>query len=197
VAAGNAGTPQRLPPVRVGVSVFLDSRAREALEREAARRRLRETGGALFGYDTGEDVVIACAYGPGPRARHRRSSFEADYGTTDALMRAVRHASRQRYRFLGSWHTHPGGAAIPSSFDTHTAAEIAGEDDVLLARPLVLIQATSPKRRGAEIAELAAWRWSQDGERLVREPLEPLELGERSCPVVSLPGRWPGSEISG
>ena len=132
------------------MTVFLDTRARDAVGIESQRRRLRETGGALFGFVDGDDVVVGCAYGPGPHARHRRSSFESHRTTTAAIMAAVRRASSQRYRFLGSWHTHPAGAAVPSYRDIQTAAEIGAEADVLLPSPLVIIQATRPRLRGAE-----------------------------------------------
>jgi integrative and conjugative element protein (TIGR02256 family) len=170
------------------VTVFLDHRAVDAVGAESRRRRLRETGGALFGFVDGAHVVVVCAYGPGPHARHRRASFEPHRPTTDAIMAAVREASTQRYRFLGSWHTHPAGAAVPSSRDTETAAEIAVEGEVLLPRPLVIIQATSPRARGARLGELAAWRWDPGAGEMVREKLESVHLGARWCPVVAAPG---------
>jgi len=175
------------------MSVRLDIRAREALSIEARRRRRRETGGALFGFLDGEDVVVACAYGPGPRARHRARSFEPHRGTTEGLMAAVRATSKQRYRFLGSWHTHPGGVAVPSGRDTQTAAEIAGHAEVLLPSPLLIIQATRPKVRGSELAELAAWRWDAAGELMLLEPIEPIELEERWCPELPGAGRCDSS----
>ena len=58
--------------------VWLDAHAREAIATEAASRRLRETGGPLFGYESGEDVVILRALPPGPRTRHRRTRLIPD-----------------------------------------------------------------------------------------------------------------------
>jgi integrative and conjugative element protein (TIGR02256 family) len=151
----------------------------------------------LFGFVDGDDVVVGCAYGPGPHARHRRSSFESHRTTTEAIMAAVRRVSSQRYRFLGSWHTHPAGAAAPSYRDTQTAAEIAAEADVLLPSPLVIIQATRPRLRGAELAELAAWRWDPAINQMVCVALEPVELEERWCPAVAAPASDPLSLING
>ncbi|HXW58492.1 MAG TPA: Mov34/MPN/PAD-1 family protein [Solirubrobacteraceae bacterium] len=179
------------------MTVFIDRRAGDALGAESRRRRVRETGGALFGFADGDHVVVACAYGPGPHARHRHTSFESHRPTTDAIMATVREASTQRYRFLGSWHTHPAGAAVPSSRDTATAAEIAAEAEVLLPRPLVIIQATRPRVRGAGLAELAAWRWDPGASEMVREALESVDLEERWCPVVAAPGSDPPSMIRG
>ena len=179
------------------MTVLLDARARQALERESRRRRLMETGGALFGFDDGDNVVVACAYPPGPHARHRRASFEPNRPTTDALMRAVRKDSDRRFRFLGSWHTHPGGAAVPSGRDATTAAEIATDTDVRLPRPLVLIQATRPRPRGANLAELAAWRFDPWAGRLASAAIEAVQLDERWCPVVALPGARRGVLLRG
>lgn len=175
-----------MPALRPGVTVLLDTRARAAIAQEAGRRRTRETGGALFGFVDGQDVIVACAYGPGPRARHRRASFEPHRATTEEAMRVVREDSRQRFRFLGSWHTHPGGVAVPSSRDAATAGEIAADAAVLLPSPLLLIQATRPAGRGAEPAELAAWRWDPGARGLVHDAVEAIELEHRWCPVVTI-----------
>jgi len=101
-------------------------------------------------------------------------------------MRVVREDSRQRFRFLGSWHTHPGGVAVPSSRDAATAGEIAADAAVLLPSPLLLIQATRPAGRGAEPAELAAWRWDPGARGLVHDAVEAIELEHRWCPVVTI-----------
>jgi hypothetical protein len=46
-------------------TVQLDTRAWTVIERQAVRRRLLETGGSIFGWETsgesGDAVVIACA----------------------------------------------------------------------------------------------------------------------------------------
>jgi integrative and conjugative element protein (TIGR02256 family) len=168
--------------------LWLDEHARALIEHEAAKRPRRETGGALFGYEHDDHLVVACAYGPGPRAKHRRSSFEPHPATTSLLMDAVRGASEARYRYLGSWHTHPGGPARPSGQDIATTENVAGEPDVLLDRPLLLIQATRPRGRAAEIRELRAWRWESEISWVMPVEIVSVNLtGERYCPVVQLP----------
>lgn len=170
--------------------VLLDSRARILIATEAKRRRARETGGALFGFEDGEDTVIACAYGPGPRAKHRRAAFEPHPATTQLLMDAVRNYSEARYRYLGSWHSHPGGAPSPSGRDVETTARVASEADVLLPTPLVLIQATQPRSEAAIVGELRAWRWEAEVRQLLPEPIEAVDLEERFCPLVAVPAGW-------
>jgi integrative and conjugative element protein (TIGR02256 family) len=179
------------------MTVLLDTRARAAITAEASRRRTRETGGALFGFVDGDDEIVACAYGPGPRARHRRASFEPHRSTTEQIMHAVRDASRQRFRFLGSWHTHPDGLAIPSDRDAATAGEIAADPAVLLPAPLVLIQATRRCARGATATKLAAWRWDRNAGRLACDAIEAIELEHHWCPVVTMRFRGRGVQIVG
>ena len=115
----------------------------------------------IFGYEGNGGVVVVCAFGPGARAKHRPRSFEPHRQTTDARIRRVWAASEQRYRFLGSWHTHPRGRAAPSTRDVRTASEMAEQDDLRLPAPLLVIQATRGIREVA-LAELRAWRWAAD-----------------------------------
>lgn len=170
--------------------MLLDSQARTLITTEAERRGTRETGGALFGFEDDRNTVIACAYGPGPRAKHRRASFEPHPATTQLLMDAVRDRSEARYRYLGSWHSHPGGAPSPSGRDVETTARVAGEADVLLPTPLVLIQATERRPKAHVAGELCAWRWEPGQQRLLPEPIEVIELDERFCPLVAVPAGW-------
>jgi integrative and conjugative element protein (TIGR02256 family) len=179
--------PTRLPSVRMSGELWLDEHARALIEHEAAKHPRRETGGALFGYEQDDHLVVACAYGPGPRAKHRRASFEPHPATTSLLMDAVRGASEARYRYLGSWHTHPGGPARPSGQDIATTESVAHEPDVLLDRPLLLIQATRPRGRAAEMDDLRAWRWDPDATWVAPLPIELCRLSERYCPVVTMP----------
>ena len=175
-------------PTRPLIStVWLDDRAAAVIQSEAAARPRVETGGALFGFGADDELVVACAYGPGPRAKHRRSSFEPHRATTDALIRAVWLASDRRYRYLGSWHTHPGGSARPSGTDLQTTESVAKDSAVRLPRPLVLIQATRLTPGAAAMAELRAWHWSTGSEWLLPCDLEPTRLQERMCPTVAVP----------
>jgi integrative and conjugative element protein (TIGR02256 family) len=173
--------------------VWLDQRARALIAQEAAARKRVETGGALFGFADGEEVVVACAYAPGPRAKHRPTTFEPHPATTAAVMEAVREESQARYRYLGSWHSHPGGVARPSGRDIATTERVASEPEVLLPQPLVLIQAT--RRAGSTVVagELRAWLWDPASAWLLPAGIEDIELELRFCPVVRTRGRRPGA----
>lgn len=176
--------------VLVGGVVWLDVRAQGLIEHEACKRPRAETGGALFGFADGDDVVVGCAYGPGPRAKHRRTTFEPHPTTTAALMDGVREHSQARYRYVGSWHSHPNGVARPSGQDIVTTERVAAEVEVVLPRPLVLIQSTRPRAHGAVVSELRAWRWQPELAWLLPYETASVELGERFCPTVEVPAGW-------
>lgn len=170
--------------------VWLDTRAGALIEHETRKRPGVESGGALFGFADGDDIVIAGAYGPGPRAKHRRTTFEPHPQTTALLMDGVREHSQARYRYLGSWHSHPGGPARPSGQDVATTEQVAAEQHVLLARPLMLIQSTRQHDRTVSVADLRAWQWQPDLQWLLPCDIEPIELAERYCPTVQIPAGW-------
>jgi integrative and conjugative element protein (TIGR02256 family) len=170
--------------------VYLESRARALIAVEAAAWPHKESGGALFGFRDAGDLIVACAYGPGPRAKHRRTTFEPHRETTGLLMEAVREHSEARYRYLGSWHSHPGGVPRPSGTDILTTEQVAGEPEVLLPDPLVLIQATRCGPEGVCIGEFRAWRWDPNECWLLPAQLEEIDLEERLCPIVSIPAGW-------
>jgi len=167
-------------------TVWLDERASALIEEESLKRSRAETGGALFGYESDDDVVVACAYGPGPRARHRRASFEPDPRSTGALIRAVHESSNGRYRYLGSWHSHPNGRARPSAQDLATTERVAAQRDIALPRPLVIIAATQKMRGQVRVAETRAWRWTNEWVWLLPCEVEATCLEERWCPQVTL-----------
>lgn len=96
-------------------------------------------------------------------------------------MDAVREASEARYRYLGSWHSHPGGTASPSAQDAATAQVVADEPQVLLSHPVLLIQATRLDSVGATLARLGAWRLGENG------ALEPYEIASTEVEVLRCP----------
>jgi len=167
-------------------TVFVDRRARAIIEREAVRRRLRETGGSLFGWEADDGIFIACATGPGPGAKHGPRSFSPAPATVATAMARVLDVSEGRYGYLGSWHTHPLAAARPSATDSATAKAMAEQDDLLLPRPLLLILCTTGTKRSVRAGELAAWLWTTTSKRLERATVETIELTERYCPAAEL-----------
>jgi integrative and conjugative element protein (TIGR02256 family) len=163
------------------MTIWLDDLAKAVIQEEARGRRFSETGGPIFGYESsGRDaVVVAAVFGPGPKARHRPRSLVADRAATEDAIRQVHELTEGRYRYLGSWHTHPLGQPHPSSTDTTTAQDIASQQDVGIPRPVLLIQATRPARRSVGMGRLAAYRWNPATERMEELPMQVVELAER------------------
>ncbi len=147
--------------------VWLDALAREGIASEAASWRLRETGGSLFGYETGKGIVIARALPPGPRAQHKRTRFIPHQGDVQADIDQVFKESSGALDYLGDWHSHPRGSCEPSGTDIRSAAKIAADRATAIPRPLVLIQATNPLRIHVSIGRLGAFRWSPEDQQLV------------------------------
>lgn len=168
------------------MTVWLDPNARAQIEREAARQRLVETGGPLFGFAGDGDLVVIGAGGPGPRARHRPTSFRPDREAVDRAIERAHAASKQRYRYLGSWHTHPFGRATPSGRDIATARDISRDEPVDLPQPLLLIQATLPTRRTLRDSDLRAYHWSTDLDTLLAMPLTIVRDDERQYPMLDV-----------
>jgi len=151
--------------------VWLEPTARETISVEAAKRRLLETGGPLFGYEVDRGLVVVRALGPGPRTRHHRRRLVPHPGDTQVIIDAVFEESKGQLRYLGDWHTHPQGRAFPSGTDVESAGAIAVDGDVGIERPLVLIQSTRPLRAHVGIRSLNAFRWDPERSDLVRQIL--------------------------
>lgn len=109
------------------------------LFREARRSRLRETGGALFGWRGPEGPFVTWVLGPGPKAHHGWSSFEPDGEWQNAEGARIYRATDRRVAYLGDWHTHPRGGHRPSSQDLKTARMIADDEAFRAPTPLYAI----------------------------------------------------------
>lgn len=160
-------------------TLWLDPDARGKITAEAARHRFVETGGPLFGFYDDEALVVVAAGGPGPHARHRPMSFVPDRRAVGRAIDRVWELGERRYRYLGSWHTHPRGRAAPSGRDRATAREMSRDPGVNLSRPLILIQSTWPGRRVNRDSDLRAYHWDLQRSDLVRVPIRLLSEEER------------------
>lgn len=168
--------------------IAVDPEAVTAIRRHARNARLFETGGALFGYESsgaGDAVTVIFAGSPGPRAVHRPTGLVADSTHTQRLIDLVADHTDGSCRYIGSWHTHPTGRAVPSRRDAHTARAISAQPEVQLPRPLLLIAATWPSPAGQHLRHLTAWRLDAHGHALGSHPI-------RTMPC----NRWPEFALS-
>jgi len=136
-------------------SCWIARRAYDELIAEADRWTLRETGGALLGWRDGDRSFVARVLGPGPRARHRRHSFEPDTRWQNEQGAKLYVDSKRTIAFQGDWHTHPFGAPTPSRQDRDTARSLAEDRAFRTPVPLYAILGRSSwhsgRRRSSEL----------------------------------------------
>lgn len=125
-----------------------------------------ETGGMLLGFtgvDPGE-LVITGAAAAGPNAVRSRGGFRPDGPwQREELARRYRESGRVT-TYLGDWHSHVCGQAIPSKKDLRTAKKIARTSGARMPHPLTLIVACEDDR------------WLVAGYRYNRRRLKPIRL---------------------
>jgi integrative and conjugative element protein (TIGR02256 family) len=108
-----------VPSVERRPRVWCDRHVMDSFWRLAAAKTPLETGGCLAGYYTPptNDVVVTHVIGPGPSATHRRTRFVPDRAFDDGALSDLWETSNYCIRYVGDWHTHPGGSSHLSSTD--------------------------------------------------------------------------------
>ena len=176
--------PPGTPPAIT--EAFLADRQRILFDRVERVWQLRETGGPLFGFESAEDVVVIGAGGPGPEAHHRPRNFRPDRAAVDRAIARVQGSSRWRYRYLGTWHTHPFGRPRPSHTDIAAALGISQEPAVRLPQPILIIHATWPYRRTFRDRDLHAFRLAPAARTLLASELRMIVEDERRYVILDL-----------
>lgn len=100
-----------------------------------------ETGGCVAGYytpDTG-DAVITHSIGPGPEAEHFGRKFVPDRNYHDQRLQELWEASGGTLRYMGDWHSHPGGSSELSSLDRAFMKHALGSPEAYLRYGLVAL----------------------------------------------------------
>lgn len=116
---------------------WITDAALAGIDEEMALYPDQETGGLLLGYWGGDEVVITTVTGPGPAARRGRTWFEPDSAWQADQLAQVYRESGRTVTYLGDWHTHPGGAAVPSRRDRKTLRRIRSAPEARAPRPLM------------------------------------------------------------
>jgi integrative and conjugative element protein (TIGR02256 family) len=122
-------------------NIWCSSHAMDTLSRLAADMAPLETGGCLAGYyaRNSEDAVVTNVIGPGPNATHMRTRFVSDRVFDDESLAALWETSRHTIRYIGDWHTHPGGSSGPSLMDKAFMKHALRSRDAALKYSLVAI----------------------------------------------------------
>lgn len=111
--------------VRISPAALRSIRA-EVTRNERAGDGLAETGGVLFGRRDSAAGVLWVDEASGPPPDSIASPAEFVCGTAGIKERdeAIRRRTRRATGFVGMWHTHPTGPAIPSPRDVGSMAEL-------------------------------------------------------------------------
>jgi ThiF family/Prokaryotic E2 family A/Prokaryotic homologs of the JAB domain len=100
-----------------------------------------ETGGLLFGeIDDASGVVwVTLALGPPPDSCASKQAFVCGVEGVEEQVRWQDKTTRGAARFLGLWHSHPGGIAAPSDIDEEGMHELLVPVEHAPRRALLLI----------------------------------------------------------
>lgn len=100
-----------------------------------------ETGGVLIGYwlEGSEGVVITEAVGPGPCAKHGKTTFVPDPSYHESEIARLYEQSGRVNTYLGDWHSHPNSITRMSPTDRRTLLKIAKHKDARVPTPLMAI----------------------------------------------------------
>lgn len=117
-----------------------------------------ETGGVLLGWERPErnEVVVAAALGAGPASDADELSFRPDSAWQEQEIAKVYEASGRKVTYLGDWHVHPAGVAVPSRIDKKTLRRIATEPGARAPQPIMAILGATAD---AGHLGLCVWRW--------------------------------------
>lgn len=103
-----------------------------------------ETGGCFAGYELDDGIVILEVIGPGPLAIHERYRFIPDRDYQDEQLKLLWESSERVVRYLGDWHTHPGGTAELSRIDVSRLVDLRQAPEARLRRPVMAVNAGPP-----------------------------------------------------
>ena len=113
-------------------------------------------------------------------------SFVPDREAVERAIDRVWELGERRYRYLGSWHTHPRGRATPSRRDRLTAREMSEDTGLNLPHPLILIQSTWPGRRIVRDRDLRAFHYDPLRADLELALVRSATEGERDWDPIEL-----------
>lgn len=126
--------------------VHVASSATAALDAEIDRSAVSrgpevETGGLLFGDidPAGRRAWVTCATPPPSDSEHAPTGFVCGTAGTKWRAGTLRRRHGAAARFIGTWHTHPGGSASPSPTDIKTMARLSAATDTKLGTGLLLV----------------------------------------------------------
>jgi predicted acylesterase/phospholipase RssA/proteasome lid subunit RPN8/RPN11 len=164
--------------VRISPGALRSIRSEVARNERAGDARA-ETGGVLFGRRDSAAGILWVDEASGPPPDSIASPQEFVCGTAGVKERdqATRIRTRRATGFVGMWHTHPGGPAIPSPRDVGSMAELVSMEP--LPETLMLICGGEPTA-----SELGAYVFAREE---LPKPFGTLVVTDRREPVAEPP----------
>jgi len=136
----------------VNITAWLEHVCLQEMQRHAIAKAPKESGGVLMGYwGDSNEAVVTHIWGPGPKARHRLSSFSPDDEWQEAKIAETYERTGRISTYLGDWHSHPGGGCELSSRDIRTLKRIASFTPARADRPIMAII------HGDSLLNVTAW----------------------------------------
>jgi integrative and conjugative element protein (TIGR02256 family) len=137
------------------MSFWLPKELLAEMATEASKWSPLETGGVLMGYiSASNEVVVTAIVHAGLTAKRTRTSFRPDPQFQDDGIATRYEASGRQDRYLGDWHTHPGGSPRMSWRDCRTLQNIAEYGPARIANPVMAILHGNDWK-------VAAWQFSR------------------------------------
>jgi integrative and conjugative element protein (TIGR02256 family) len=148
-----------------------------------------EVGGWLLGYwaEDRSSVVVTHATPPAVRGtafgvtisgKGHRERFDQAWDRSGGLV-----------TFLGDWHTHPGGPAIPSGQDTRAMRQLATDAHFGTPEPLMAIVSNPRWPRSPQIRQVRLYVRASDSGLRELDPVPLAALPEPACAVPKW--AWP------
>jgi integrative and conjugative element protein (TIGR02256 family) len=126
-----------------------------------------ETGGLLFGErnELLKIVWVDDASGPPPDSSHSAAGFVCGVRGTAELSKEKSNRTLNLMRFLGMWHTHPGGRPLPSTTDLDGVEQLVQATNTPSGKSLMLIVGGRESRQ----YDLAGYVFSRDDFERIQE----------------------------
>ena len=123
----------------LGLSIEVHPTLLQELYKKGLEHYPKEFGGLLVGrYSSDRKMVVLVATILPTRFKSSQYSFERGMqGVREILQEYYEQSPRLLY--VGEWHTHPDGPAIPSATDIRALQEITCHSEVHIENPVLLI----------------------------------------------------------
>src|SRR3954451_6261586 len=148
-----------------------------------------EVGGWLLGYWSEDRDCVVVTHATPPAARGTAFGVTISGKGHRARFNEAWDRSGGLVTFLGDWHTHPGGPALPSGQDAKAMRQLADDAHFGTPEPLMAIVTNPRWARGPQVREVRFYLRTPDAKLREIDPIPTTSLIEPAQAVP--PWRWP------